>query len=311
MDPFSSDSPVIRSSIDIGTNSVLFLVAEAENGSLKVIEEKQRIPRLGRGVDRDRTLHPDSMQRVLDALNEYKDYLEQNYPGISDHTIVTATSAVRDAANREDFLNRIQEETGWQVRLLSGEEEAKTTFAGALSVLPPSENRSVIIDIGGGSTEFVYGNANGLEMAQSLDMGSVRFTERFLPDLPPKTAAVEALRTEARRMAETLPLPQKPFKMVGVAGTVTSIAAIERGMDAYRAEEINGSVLTLSVIEQTIARFLQLTPVQIEEQHPVFLKGRGDVILAGLLILEQSMKWAGAEEILVSTGGIRHGVLMG
>ncbi|MCC5914479.1 MAG: Ppx/GppA family phosphatase [Balneolaceae bacterium] len=300
----------MRSSIDIGTNSVLLLVAELTNGRLRVVDERQRIPRLGRGVDKDRTLQEESRKRVLEALSDYRSILDSEYPGLSGDTIVTATSAVRDAANRDQFLKEIKESTGWEVKLLSGEEEAQTTFRGALSVLSQTESSSLIIDIGGGSTEFVNGDRAELKTARSLDMGSVRFSERFIPNQPPETGSVEALRSEVNRMLRDLIIPAEPFRMIGVAGTVTSIAAIEMGLKEYRASEINGYHLSLRTIQEKITEFLMITSEEIEERYPIFLKGRGDVILAGLLILEESMKWAGAEEIVVSTGGIRHGILL-
>lgn len=300
----------MRSSIDIGTNSVLLLVAEITDDGLRVVDEWQRVPRLGKGVDKDRSLNEESRKRVLDVLCEYRLILDSEYPGLSADTIVTATSAVRDAANRDQFLKEIKEVTGWEVKLLSGEEEAQTTFRGALSVLPRSDSNSLVIDIGGGSTEFVNGNGAKLNNARSLDMGSVRFSERFIPNQPPEEGFVEALRSEVNRMLCDLILPAEPFRMIGVAGTVTSIAAIEMGLKEYRASEINGYHLSLRIIQEKITEFLMITSEEIEERYPIFLKGRGDVILAGLLILEESMKWAGAEEIVVSTGGIRHGILL-
>lgn len=310
---------MIRSSIDIGTNSVLLLVAEFQNGRLRVLKEEQSVPRLGKGVDSARTLHPDSMQRVLEVLTRYKELLDQNYPDISDDTIVTATSAVRDSANREEFLGKIKEETGWEVRLLSGDEEAETTFRGAVSVLKPckSDFVRVVLDIGGGSTEIAAGSDTELKQAVSVDMGSVRFSEKFLKSDPPLPAEMDAARKEIQNLLEGVKLNgimnrySGRIEAVGVAGTVTSIAAIEIGLDQYEAEKINGFVLTKNRLGYFIDKFSKADSNQIEKEYPVFLAGRGDVILAGLLILDEFLDWCGVTEITVSTGGIRHGVLLG
>ncbi len=310
---------MIRSSIDIGTNSVLLLVAEFQNGRLRVLEEEQSVPRLGKGVDSARTLHPDSMQRVLDVLIRYKELLNQKYPDISDDTIVTATSAVRDSANREEFLDKIKEETGWEVRLLSGDEEAETTFRGAVSVLKPCESDfvRVVLDIGGGSTEIAAGSDTELKEAVSVDMGSVRFSEKFLKSDPPQPAEMDAARKEIQNLLEGVRMngimsrPTGRIEAVGVAGTVTSVAAIELGLDEYDADKINGFVLTKNRLGYIIDKFSKADSNQIEKEYPVFLAGRGDVILAGLLILDEFLGWCGVTEITVSTGGIRHGVLLG
>jgi exopolyphosphatase / guanosine-5'-triphosphate,3'-diphosphate pyrophosphatase len=172
-----------KASIDIGTNSVLLLVAEMDGENLHILRELQEVPRLGKGVDKNRNLHPDSQQRVIAVLKNYQNYLDDHYPETTAETIVTATSAARDAANRDQFLRLVKKETGWDVRLLSGREEAEITYRGALSVLNGREKtKNVILDIGGGSTEIAYGNGYNLADGFSADMGSVRFTERFLTE---------------------------------------------------------------------------------------------------------------------------------
>ncbi len=297
-------------SIDIGTNSVLMLVAEKSLSGLTVIEERQRIPRLGKNVDRERNLHPDSQKRVIDVIKEYKDELIKIDPILISKTVVTATSAVRDASNRDEFLRKVKEETGWPVRILSGEEEATTTYKGALQVLNVDEsNRYVILDIGGGSTEVATGTGFGYEEGYSMDMGSVRFSERYLRAPIPDEKAIETVRFNIRAHLKTYPVPAKPFKLVGVAGTVTSMAAIQMSLQQYLPQLINGYYLSKIEVERFISEFSQMRSEEIEKEYPVFLKGRGDVILAGLLILDECLDWYSEDGIIVSTGGIRHGVL--
>lgn len=297
-------------SIDIGTNSVLMLVAERGLNRLTVIEERQRVPRLGKNVDRERNLHPDSQKRVINVIKEYKDELIKIDPILITKTIVTATSAVRDASNREEFLRKVESETGWPVRVLSGDEEATTTYKGALQVLDVEESsRYVILDIGGGSTEVATGTGFNYEEGFSMDMGSVRFSERYLNTPLPDDKMIETLRYNIRALLETYPIPGKPFHLVGVAGTVTSMAAIQMSLQQYLPQLINGYYLSKIEIEKFISEFSQMRPEEIEKQYPVFLKGRGDVILAGLLILEECLEWYSEDGIIVTTGGIRHGIL--
>lgn len=297
-------------SIDIGTNSVLMLVAEKSLNGLTVVEERQRIPRLGKNVDRERNLHPDSQKRVIDVIKEYKDELIKIDPVLVTKTVVTATSAVRDASNREEFLRKVEQETGWPVRILSGEEEAITTYRGALQVLNvDASDRYVILDIGGGSTEVATGRGFKYEEGYSMDMGSVRFSERYLNAPIPDDQTIETIRFNIRALLKTYPLPPKPFHLVGVAGTVTSMAAIQMSLQQYLPQLINGYYLSKFEVERFISEFSQMRSEEIEKEYPVFLKGRGDVILTGLLILDECLEWYREGGIIVSTGGIRHGVL--
>lgn len=304
---------MICSSVDIGTNSVLLLVATVKNGKIETVHEEQRIPRLGQGVDSNGKLAEDAAQRVLDVLNEYKALLLKSYPKTANETIVTATSAVRDAENRDDFIERIRQETGWKVVLLSGAEEAQVTFLGALSVLGETHAQKTVsvLDIGGGSTEIATGKGEALDRWDSLNMGSVRFTERFLKSDPPEKGEVDAARSEVKKMLRNWQAdPEKIEQLVGVAGTVTSVAGIDLGLDRYDPEMINGHRLSRDFIEEKIGEFTSESSSKIEKRYPLFLKGRGDVITAGLIILSEFMGHCNVERVTVSTGGIRHGILM-
>lgn len=303
-------SSELKASIDIGTNSVLLLVAEIFDGNIIVLEEKQEVPRLGRGVDRDKNLHSDSCGRVIGVLKTYKDFLIKNYPSIAMDVMVTATSAVRDSSNREEFLKQIYQETGWRVKLLSGDEEAQTTYKGAISVLKDQNRNFVVLDIGGGSTEIAIGNHLKLTNGVSINMGSVRFSERYLKSDPPKLVQIEKLRAEVKSLLNTENLNSKSYQLVGVAGTVTSIAAILIGLDLYDPAQINGFILRKESVNKFINEFSGLTSTEIEKKYSPFLTGRGDVITGGLIILDEFMNHFDFKELIVSTGGIRHGVLI-
>lgn len=302
---------MLSASIDIGTNTVLLLVAEIKDGKIRPIEEKQRIPRLGKGVDKEKNLHPDSIQRVLEYLLEYKEFLDQHYPVVTSKTVLTATSAVRDASNRGDFLQLVKQKTGWFIQLLSGSEEAQTTYRGALSVLKDRfEKSNLILDIGGGSTELAFGRGCKLKKAVSIDMGSVRFTERFFRDNPPREGQISGAISEIQRLLRSQKKPDGEFELIGVAGTVTSIAAIDLGLEDYDVDMLNGYHLKKSTVEKLIEEFSKKPWQKIEEDYPRFLKGRGEVVLAGILILREVMDWCGKNSIITSTGGIRHGILL-
>lgn len=303
---------MLRAAIDIGSNTVLLLVAEQEGEQLEPLHEEQRVPRLGRDVDRDGRLGEDGMERVLKALKEYHELLDRDYPDCAT-PVVTATSAVRDAANRDAFLQRIRRETGWEVKLLSGTDEARCTYRGAASTLKHmEENESVLVlDIGGGSTEIAAGSGLELVDSHSYDMGCVRFTERYLKHDPPYREEVSQCRKAIRGMLgeRKIDAGNEPVA-IGVAGTLTSLASIEQGLRDYQPEKLNGYILRREVVEERIDDFSHATHNELLERYPKILGGRADIILAGLLILHTFMDYFGLEGIRVSTGGIRHGALL-
>ena len=302
----------MKASIDIGTNSVLLLVCEITHGVIRVLHEKQAVPRLGKGVDKERNLHSDSCERVLHILRDYQNFLETIDTDLSRKAIVTATSAVRDANNRDTFMNLVHKATGWNIRLLSGQEEAQTTYNGALSVLNNRrETGNMIIDIGGGSTEISFGEGFRLLQGKSIDMGSVRFTERFFRNDPPTDPEIKRARAEIKKYLAGVEKPHDNFDVIGVAGTVTSLAAIHQKMGDYEANLLNGSDLGKDQLKKSIIEFSKLSYRELEEKYPPFLTGRGEVILAGALILDEILEWCGKKRVIVSTGGIRHGILLG
>ncbi|MCG8373091.1 MAG: Ppx/GppA family phosphatase [Balneolales bacterium] len=301
----------MKAAIDIGTNTTLLLVAEEEGTSIKVLREEQRIPRLGKGVDQSRMLQDESIRRVKDALMEYKEIVGTEYPGV-DQIRVTATSAVRDAGNGKEFIQGVKEELGLDIQLLSGDEEAISTFRGALSTIPTKENQSYfVLDIGGGSTEVALGTPNSLKNYYSFDIGCVRFRERFLTSDPPTSTQIEACRKEILTL-----FSERDFKVpknveaVGVAGTATSLAAIDLNLTDYSAEQVNGHLVNRLKLSEFIKTFSSSTYEQLLKLNPVVLKGREDLLLTGLLILESFLQHHKLEHITVSTGGIRHGVLL-
>lgn len=298
--------------IDIGTNTVLLLIAKFDGESLDVIHEEQRIPRLGKGVDKQRNLSEESIQRVVEALVDYRRIIDHYYSSVT-HTIVTATSAVRDAANKKLFKSRITKETGFNVRILSGEEEAQWTYLGARSLLDTEvAERAVTLDIGGGSSEISMGRGNELIDYYSYDIGSVRFTERFIHSDPPKGAEIDSCRDAIVNAFEERPfsLNGEETDAIGVAGTVTSLAFMEADLTAYEPEKLAGMRMSRESVQKWVHRISDMTTAELLEKYPVVMKGRADVFLPGILILEEFLKRFDFSEFIVSTGGIRHGAVI-
>lgn len=301
----------MKAAIDIGTNTVLLLVAEEQENGFKILHEEQRMPRLGKGVDVNKRLSCQSMERVTVVIKEYKNILSTRFPEVSE-VIVTATSAVRDASNRNEFIDIVKEEAGFEIKLLSGDQEAEYTFQGALTVFDEEVTGDVyVLDIGGGSTEVALGRDGELINMHSFDMGCVRFTERFLIQDPPFQEQIRECRQVVKSMFDVKKFKhKKDIRAVGVAGTLTSLAALDLQIDEYDPELINGHLIVHEKLKKLIEIFSLYTREQLLELSPKVLKGREDIFLAGLLILEGFLNYSDLEEIRVSTGGIRHGALL-
>ena len=303
----------LQASIDIGTNTALLLVGETVNGRVEIRQEEQRVPRLGKGVDKDKYLTKDGIERVLKACLEYKSILNEKYPEVKKVT-VTATSAVRDASNRDQFCKIIEDATGWAVRILSGVEEAEWTYAGALSVLksiPDTKKGNMILDIGGGSTEIAFGKNDKLIDSHSFNIGSVRFTERFLKHNPPLDKEINQCNQAIFEAFKSRHIQyEQDFNVIGVAGTLTSLAFIDLDLKAYDPEKINGYRLKRPVVKSGIERFSKMTYQEMIDIYPSVMTGRADIFLAGILILDNFLEYYNQEEIIVSTGGIRHGAFL-
>lgn len=289
---------------DIGTNTVLLLIAELSGTQITPIYQEQRIARLGQGVDAAHKLHPDAIARVAGAIRDYAAIAQQ---WGTDSLYATATSAARDATNRDEFVRAISSVKGVQLDILSGEEEALWAFRGALSN-KGDVAQATVLDIGGGSTELVVGNRDSIIFRQSLDVGSVRYTERFFPTLPPTAKQIAMFREQldsAIRSYELTALPNVPF--VGTAGTITSLAAVDHNLKAYDATRIDGTTIAYERVVYWADRLLTLPLTRILELAPGVLHGRADVFPAGVCILEAVMRRYSVSELLVSDRGLRFG----
>ncbi len=286
-------------SIDIGTNSVLLLVADrGPDGKFTAVLERAEITRLGKGVDQSKTLAPESIAATLDVLEVYvRDARALGAEGIA----ATATSAARDASNGPEFLATVKAKTGVAVEIIPGDEEARLSFASAWADFGRM-GALVVLDIGGGSTEFIYGEATGqVAWRKSFDVGSVRLTERFAGD----RARIRAHLTET---FAALPQPPAGFLLVGVAGTVTTICAVANKVEPYDAAQVHGAMLPAAQLTRT-ADLLWATPLEERRALPGLQPKRADVIPAGAEILVAAAAKLGAAAVCVSDRGLRWGLL--
>ncbi len=292
--------------IDIGTNTVLLLIArQDEGGQIETIIDLQRTPRLGKDVDARRVLGRDAIDRVLGVLSEYRPLLDQHRV---ERIVVAATSAVRDAANRETFCNMVLKAIGREVEVLSGDEEGRWTFLGALSGLTGVQNATVI-DIGGGSTEVTSGTPEGINHAISLDLGAVRLTERFLRHSPPLADELREMDSWLHGQLAVLTSHSPGTQLIGVAGTATSLAVLDRGLPAFDRNAVAGHMLSLARIETLYKELRMRSALEIRGMSQV-MEGREDIITAGTAILLSIMGRLGAGALTVSERGIRYGLAL-
>jgi exopolyphosphatase/guanosine-5'-triphosphate,3'-diphosphate pyrophosphatase len=297
--------------IDCGTNSTRLLVAGPDG---RTLERLMRITRLGEGVDRHRALSPDAIGRTVQVLSEYRQVMDSF---AVERLRMTATSAARDAANRDDFFAAAEKAAGVRPELLEGDEEGRLSFAGATFELDPADGPFLVVDIGGGSTEFAVGPApsSRLEPAGvvSVDVGCVRITERFLPSDPPRpeelSEALSVVHDYLDDVQAAVPAVDDAARLVGLAGTVTTVAAVEIGLATYDRDRIHHFVLSRAAVED-VFRTLATEPRSARIHNPGLEEARADVIVGGCVVLVAVMRHFRFETCLVSEADILDGLAM-
>jgi exopolyphosphatase/guanosine-5'-triphosphate,3'-diphosphate pyrophosphatase len=295
-------------SIDIGTNTILMLVADVTpDGTVSPVRDEQVIARLGKGVDAHRRITSETSDRVLRFLQDYKAISESLH---SEKIIACGTSALRDASNTREFIRFVKEKLGLEITVLSGEQEAELTYRGAVSEFSSlgADQPLAVLDIGGGSTELTTGIGASVTGTVSLDLGCVRLTERVLLSSPPTTPALNHAISEVREAVLSLPLLSPQIRLIGVAGTVTTLAAIDLKLESYVRSRVSGHFLTIEAIELVFNRLKSHTLEQMAREFPQIESGRADIILAGIVILVESMRRFGVRGITVSDRGLRYGM---
>lgn len=299
--------------IDCGTNSIRLLIADLDpaTGEITDLDRRMIINRLGQGVDSTGRLAPEALERTFAACREYAAVIGENGVG-PDHLRFVATSASRDAENAADFTKGVREILGVEPEVVSGDEEARLSFTGATKELTGEavEPPYLVFDLGGGSTEFVLGT-DEVEAARSVDIGCVRLTERHfagveLPTLGQISAAKADIRAALDEAAEVVPLTGAAT-LVGLAGTVTTVAAIALGLPAYDSEAVHHARIQLAEVREVVGMLLTSTHEQ-RAAIPVMHPGRVDVIAAGALVLLEIMERTGAAEVVVSEHDILDGI---
>lgn len=293
--------------VDIGTNSVLLLVAEPGPTGPQALIDLATVTRLGQGVDRTGELAPEAIERTLACLAGYADKAREL--GVTRLRVV-GTSAMRDARGAERLVREVERLLGQRPEVISGAEEARLTFRGALSGLDLPAGPLVVYDVGGGSTEIIVGEGGPpprIDRSVSLNLGGVRLTERHVRRDPPTEAEKEAIRGDIDRALAALPgLPERAT-LVGVAGTATTVASIARGLDPYEGARAHGLSIGADEVGQVAARLTGLTLAE-RQRVPGLDPKRAEVIVGGVLLVERLLQWARAEATLVSDRGVRWGL---
>lgn len=294
--------------IDVGTNTVLLLVAERRDGGFAPVVERAEITRLGRGVDASGRLDAAAIRDTVGVLAEYA--REARALG-ADRIVCVATSAARDAANGAEFFEAARAAAGLVPEVISGDEEARLVYASAWRDFGGHGGGPLaVLDVGGGSTEFTHGRGPAPEGRTSLQVGAVRLTERHVRTDPISGAELDGLRRAARdalRSLSSMTLPPGG-RLVGVAGTVTTLSAVAQALPAYDAARVHGAALSLAEAEALVTRLATL-PVKARAALPGMEPKRADVILAGALIVAEAMRVTGFERLTVSDRGVRWGLL--
>ena len=285
--------------VDIGTNSTRLLVADIDGESVRELARRLEITRLGEGVDERHILLPQAIARVRNVLAEYRRAAEE---AGADRTLAFATSAVRDAENGEAFLGEIEWSYAFKTRLLAGDEEALLTFRGVSAgrnVAPGT----IVIDVGGGSTELILGDAAGVAFYTSLDLGCVRLTERFGTDFGAAAAHVRDM------LAGSVPAEVRPRAAIGVAGTITTIATLDLGLEEEDPDTVHGHSLSAETVATWTERLEGMSVEEIRAlrgMHP----DRAPVITAGAVVVRETLAHFGLETLEVSEHDIMHGAAL-
>ena len=301
--------------IDIGTNTTLLLVSEPDDrggpsrpAALRAVREEATITRLGEGVDVARKLAPAAIERTNACLSEYAKIVREL---AVEHVAVVGTSAMRDAGGGDEVRAKVRELFGVEARTISGEEEARLTFRGALSGLDVS-GAARVFDIGGGSTEIVVGEAGSVRASHSFDVGSVRLTERHVRNDPPTRAEMDAITRTVKEAFATKPEVWREANAVssapvGIAGTVTTLAAVALDMDPYDGTRVHGHTMTHDEVRAVVER-LAAAPLAERRKIRGLEPKRADVIVAGGLLVLETLEAFGARELRVSDRGVRWGL---
>ncbi len=292
-------------SIDIGTNTILLLIAEVDKGRVKPLFEMETVVRLGEKVQENGFLLNEAMRRGLQTLSQY---LEQCRAMEVQKLFAVGTSALREAKNSEDFLKLVAEKLDLSIDVISGEEEARLSFLAVAKDLREAANPFLVVDVGGGSTEFILGNGDQVRQWISLPLGSVRFTEQFLHSDPVQENEYQKMERNISETLVDIPHSDGSLFMVAVGGTATTLAAVELGLEEFVAEKIHHFVLKKETLKNQLLLY-RTKPIEERKKIPGLPPTRADVILAGAAILYLTMEELHCPSVLISCHGLRYGLI--
>jgi exopolyphosphatase/guanosine-5'-triphosphate,3'-diphosphate pyrophosphatase len=293
--------------LDLGTNSFLCLIAKVEGGKItEVLSDEMKVVRLGQNVNKTRRFHPDALARARQCLTEFKVAIDKHKP---ERILAMATSAARDVANADELF-QIGRDLQIPIEIIPGEKEAEITFFGSISGLPRDEKVRAVIDVGGGSTEIICGTHQEILEGESLNIGAVRLTEKFLPRQPASHDEYEAARGFIER--EMRPLTSRLKKdsiaeLIAVAGTPTELARVSLGK--FDPQKIDGLSFSKQVLQDWLLKLQNLSPAERSQKYG-FAPGRADIIYVGILILLTALEQLQVPAMTVSTRGVRFGVAL-
>jgi len=290
--------------VDIGTNTVRLLVSDVFGNAIIDIARRSEVVGLGRGLDETGLISDEALHVLRETLDDFAELLRVSEP---DLLRVVATSASRDAANADEMSDIVLTAFGAPPHIITGEDEASLSFAGAMWGTDAS-GPYLVIDPGGGSTEFVYGD-DGPEYAISLDIGSIRLTDRLLPDRPAPAKTVAVASAHVAEMFEAVSLPGVPNEVIGVAGTFRSLAAVHLGLGYYDRNLTHGVEMTQADLDALVERFAALSIAETEEIGELAPR-RAPVILGGAIVAAEAVRVSGCDRVVVSKTGILQGIVL-
>jgi len=295
-------------SIDIGTNTILMLIGEIDSSlSIERIRDFYEVPRLGKNVSHTKELAAESMKRAFSVLRKYSSIAKEYKV---EKIIASATSAVRDATNREAFIAPVESDFGIEVEIISGATEAKLSYMGAVSGAKEKNVPTLVVDIGGGSTELSYGTAVTPANVASIDVGAVRVTEKFFSDLPPSADEIIKANEFIRNNLSAFVFPTADsYRVFAVAGTATTLALIAQKKYEFDVSAVTNYQMTSAALRDVIDLLRVKSPTEILCMTEA-AKGRADVLLAGALILMNVLEASGAQEFIATDRGLRYGYLL-
>ena len=300
---------MITASIDIGSNTVLMLIAKTDKstGTLIPLRDEMRIPRISEGLTPGGMIKEKAQDRLMAALTEYFNLIKEYR---CEKVIISATSAFRKAGNSMLVKSKIENEFNAGVKILTGEEEAEFAFAGTAGYDEPGNNR-MVIDIGGGSTEIIIGVGENIRFKKSFDTGVVVLSEKYINKDKPSEDNMKKMNREIEEIFSVLPETANiPMKTIALAGTPVTLACIYKGLAVYQESKVEGVKLTRSQVNYLQKYLLKFSPAELLSKYPKIVKNREDLILSGTNILLYIMKIFNIAEVIVSTRGIRYGAII-